>query len=1038
MPDVIIITSPGPPGPPGPPGSGSSGGGVGFPFSGSAIITGSLEILSSGSNNILTLTSQSNTLFQITNNTTGNLLEVNSFLNPFDLPIFYVSSSYQSEFRGPVLGSFTGSLLGTASYTTQALSSSFATTASFALNAGTTINTSSFVQNSQTGSFITTASVDLNTITFTKGNGTTFPILINTGSGGGGSSFPYTGSAGISGSLDLNGPLNVDIQNFNILNDIFNPTQTSSISETTINIQTKSNKLDNINSFNSIGFDDGWGVSPSITSGSLFYISLVLNSGGGNYNHLTGSRVFFTGSTDVFGVPGFKYIGNVINWNEDRSIDYDDYYITCSAVTTATLIPNSGFRDINNFFRFYPATSSGIINLEGYITASKGLLVNGSTYINNNITISGSAIISGSTNISGSTTITGSLNTLGSINVQGQVSASNYIGSGIGLTGILTNPFFANLVVNGNITATGSLNSNGSNQLNIGTINYSSKTITLGQPVLDENQFANDTNYFQLYKKLGSPTTHTIFNFGSDDYWCDSENCSLSDNFGNNYLEFIQSIQSLGQFPQNLSNTPIIDIKFNTTPYGYNGSTYLSGSSKGFSTNYQGSTYFNVTGSVSASAYFGNGSTLSGVVTNPFTGSLLATGSINLIGILSSSIANLDTINSTNGINGVYISEGSGSRPTNLVIGDTRALATISGTGVSGQNNIAIGSGSLIAATGTYRNIALGNNVMPLVTSNGSNNNIGIGFDVLTSGTTGLVNNIAVGNSASYAAVSGDNNIAIGTEALFSNPNQSNNIAIGLRAGKLATGAASSIFIGVDAGANVTSGDNNIAIGFEALKLLTSVGNNIAIGYQAMVSGSGAQDSIAIGSSALRNITTGDDNLAIGANALATITTAAGNLVIGTDSMISSSATLASNNTSIGFQSLQQITGSNNVALGYRTMQSFRSGSNNTVIGYNNISGSGVSGSNNTIIGANVVLPAGVHNNRIIIADGRGTQIINTSGSITSISGSLNVTGSSAIFTLQPQDPLPTVNIPTGSFAVSSSIPAKPYFWDGSVWNALY
>ena len=205
-----------------------------------------------------------------------------------------------------------------------------------------------------------------------------------------------------------------------------------------------------------------------------------------------------------------------------------------------------------------------------------------------------------------------------------------------------------------------------------------------------------------------------------------------------------------------------------------------------------------------------------------------------------------------------------------------------------------------------------------------------------------------------------------------------------------------------------------------------------------MVSGSGAADSIAIGSNALRNITNGDDNLAIGANTLATITTAAGNLAIGTESMVSSSATLASNNTSIGFQSLQRITGSNNVVLGYRTMQGFRSGSNNTVIGYNNISGSGVSGSNNTIIGANVVLPDGVHNNRIIIADGRGTQIISTSGSITSISGSLNVTGSSAIFTLQPQSPLPTANIPTGSFAVSSSIPAKPYFWDGSVWNALY
>jgi hypothetical protein len=52
---------------------------------------------------------------------------------------------------------FTGSLLGTAS---------FALTSSFTPNA------------------IVTASVSSNTITFTKGNGTTFPITVNTGSGG--------------------------------------------------------------------------------------------------------------------------------------------------------------------------------------------------------------------------------------------------------------------------------------------------------------------------------------------------------------------------------------------------------------------------------------------------------------------------------------------------------------------------------------------------------------------------------------------------------------------------------------------------------------------------------------------------------------------------------------------------------------------------------------------------------------------------------------------------------------------------------------
>ena len=71
-------------------------------------------------------------------------------------------------------------------------------------------------------------------------------------------------------------------------------------------------------------------------------------------------------------------------------------------------------------------------------------------------------------------------------------------------------------------------------------------------------------------------------------------------------------------------------------------------------------------------------------------------------------------------------------------------------------------------------------------------------------------------------------------------------------------------------------------------------------------------------------------------------------------------------------------------------MQAFRSGSNNTVIGYGSVSGSGVSGSNNTIIGSNVVLTDGVHNNRIIIADGQGNQRIAVSGSSVGIGTGAN------------------------------------------------
>lgn len=56
------------------------------------------------------------------------------------------------------------------------------------------------------------------------------------------------------------------------------------------------------------------------------------------------------------------------------------------------------------------------------------------------------------------------------------------------------------------------------------------------------------------------------------------------------------------------------------------------------------------------------------------------------------------------------------------------------------------------------------------------------------------------------------------------------------------------------------------------------------------------------------------------------------------------------------------------------------------------------------------------------------------------MSGSLYVSGSitlNNLLTLIPQHPLPS-GVATGSFAVSSSSPPKPYFFDGTSWNALY
>jgi len=74
-----------------------------------------------------------------------------------------------------------------------AITASRAITSSFALKVANPVTT---------GSLLSTASVALNTVTFTKGDGTTFPITINTGSSG---AFPFVGEASITGSLIVSG-----------------------------------------------------------------------------------------------------------------------------------------------------------------------------------------------------------------------------------------------------------------------------------------------------------------------------------------------------------------------------------------------------------------------------------------------------------------------------------------------------------------------------------------------------------------------------------------------------------------------------------------------------------------------------------------------------------------------------------------------------------------------------------------------------------------------------------------------------------------
>jgi hypothetical protein len=77
----------------------------------------------------------------------------------------------------------------------------------------------------------------------------------------------------------------------------------------------------------------------------------------------------------------------------------------------------------------------------------------------------------------------------------------------------------------------------------------------------------------------------------------------------------------------------------------------------------------------------------------------------------------------------------------------------------------------------------------------------------------------------------------------------------------------------------------------------------------------------------------------------------------------------------------------------------------------------------------------GIYINPTLTAAADFRAIETTAGNVL-FGGTGSVTISN-ILTLTPQSPLPS-GVATGSFAVSSSVPPKPYFYDGTTWNALY
>ncbi|MEC4049813.1 hypothetical protein OX284_010270 [Flavobacterium sp. SUN046] len=128
-----------------------------------------------------------------------------------------------------------------------------------------------------------------------------------------------------------------------------------------------------------------------------------------------------------------------------------------------------------------------------------------------------------------------------------------------------------------------------------------------------------------------------------------------------------------------------------------------------------------------------------------------------------------------------------------------------------GANSLLNPTISVAAQTGV-RNVAIGSNVMPSLTS--GNTNVGVGDFALFSNTSGVANT-ALGSGTLYSNSTGTNNVAIGRNSLTS-ANSNFNTAVGFAALRTTSSGQSNTAIGFNAGYTNSTGNGNIFIGNQA------------------------------------------------------------------------------------------------------------------------------------------------------------------------------------------------------------------------------
>lgn len=247
--------------------------------------------------------------------------------------------------------------------------------------------------------------------------------------------------------------------------------------------------------------------------------------------------------------------------------------------------------------------------------------------------------------------------------------------------------------------------------------------------------------------------------------------------------------------------------------------------------------------------------------------------------------------------------------------------------------------------------------------------------------------NLAFGDTALDASLSGNYNTAIGHAALTTNTSGANNTALGGFALEDNTTGIRMVAVGYGALRSNTTANSNVAVGYAALSVNTTGGDNNALGRGALGNNTTGGDNNAFGYNALNDNTTGIQNTAMGHATLDHSTTASYNTAFGAIAL--TDLTSGSNNTAVGRAAAANLTtGSNNVSMGNDAHYNLTTGQHTTAIGV-------YAGYNGTDASYNVFL--GNYAGRLTTSNsnvsvGYATLYNNTSGSL------LTVVGQSAMY----------------------------------------